>query len=100
MEPFCKLTLLAPLMLEEVLVDVLLEFDDDLEFAAGVVYAHASGTDALSLVEQVTGRKRKIRFEIVTPQTELAPLLKRLEARLKGCGVHYTVEAVHAQGQL
>lgn len=99
MDHLCVLTLLAPVLLEEELVDALLETDFALEFTAGSVYAHASNDEVLSLVEQVTGRRRKIRFEIMVTETHLSALLESLGERLKGSGVHYTVRRVETAGR-
>lgn len=94
------LTLIVPPLLEEEVVDRLLECEGGLEFTAGTVYAHASDHESLSLIEQVTGRKRRIRFEIVGDQRELEFLLKSLQERFKGSSIHYLLQPIEARGLL
>lgn len=95
-----KLTLIVPPLLEEELIDRLLEQGGDLEFTAGTIYAHASNHESLSLVEQVTGRKRRIRFEIVGETLVLQALLDLLKERFKSSGIHYLMEPVESRGLL
>jgi hypothetical protein len=95
-----KLTLVVPPLLEEEVIDRLLECDGGLEFTAGTVYAHASGHESLSLIEQVTGRKRRIRFEIVGEASELELLLQLLKARFSGSSIHYLLQPIEARGLL
>ncbi len=95
-----KLTLSVPTLLEEEVVDRLLESDADIEFTVGTVYAHASGEESLSLAEQVTGRKRRVRFEIVGDADDVQALLDALRDRFKGSGIHFLLEPIEARGFL
>ena len=94
------LTLVVPPLLEEEVIVRLLEQEGGLEFTAGTVYAHASGQEALSLIEQVTGRKRRIRFEIVGEAAQLDVLLVSLQERFKGSSIHYLLQPIEARGLL
>ena len=94
------LTLVVPPLLEEEMIDRLLETGGGLEFTVGTVFAHASGHEALSLMEQVTGRKRRIRFDIVGEVNVLEPLLESLQAQFKGSSVHYLLQPIEARGLL
>jgi Protein of unknown function (DUF3240) len=95
-----KLTLIAPILLEEEVVDALLEHDTDLTFVAGQVYAHASDGEGLSLMEQVSGRKRKVRFEIEGSESVLNGLLSDLKARFQGAGIHFWIQPIEIRGTL
>ncbi|MEY4685228.1 MAG: hypothetical protein RLZ25_1687 [Pseudomonadota bacterium] len=95
-----KLTLIVPPLLEEELIDRLLEQGDGLEFTAGTIYAHAADHESLSLIEQVTGRKRRIRFEIISEAQELQRLLDSLQERFKGSGIHYLLQSIERRGLL
>jgi len=95
-----KLTLIVPMLLEEEVIDRLLERDGGLEFTAGTVFAHASNGESLSLIEQVTGRKRRIRFEIVGEVGELQSLLDSLQERYQGSGIHFLLQPVERRGLL
>ncbi len=94
------LTLVVPPLLEEEMIDRLLERDGGLEFTVGTVFAHASGQESLSLMEQVTGRKRRIRFDIVGEGNELESLLETLQAQFKGSSVQYLLQPIEARGLL
>lgn len=95
-----KLTLIVPPLLEEEVIDRLLERDGELEFTAGTLYAHASDHESLSLVEQVTGRKRRIRFEVVGEAEVLQAFLDSLQEPFKGSGIRYLLQALEARGLL
>jgi hypothetical protein len=98
MTSFKKLTLIAPILLEEEVVDALLEMDPELAFIAGRVYAHAADGEGLSLLEQVTGRKGKIRFEIVGSDTAIEALLGGLRIHFGGAGIHFWLQSLEAGG--
>jgi hypothetical protein len=93
------LTLIAPPALEEPLVDWLLEFDSDLGFTSFPVYGHSSGHEGMTLAEQVSGRKRRVRFELHLSDAQWRPLADRLERDFRGTGIHWWVVPVTALGR-
>jgi len=93
-------TINAPPGLEESLVDCLLTFEFEDGFSSFPVSAHDHRNAGLSLVEQVSGRQRKIRFQIYIPQAELQVLLNRLCSEFSGADIQYWVLPVIEQGKL
>ncbi|MGZ8217868.1 DUF3240 family protein [Methylomagnum sp.] len=93
-------TLIASPGLEEPLVDWLLEFKPEYGFSSFPVNGHSSRQGGLSLAEQVSGRKRQVRFEMHLPEAEWRPLVERLNRDFAGAGIHYWVSPVIEQGRV
>lgn len=85
------LTLLAPPSIEEALVDWLLEVESSSGFSSVPARGHSSQHQGLSLLEQVSGRKQQIRFEIHLPEPEARTLINRLHTDFHNAGLHYWV---------
>lgn len=94
------LTLIAPPSLEEPLVDWLLQFESRYGFSSYSVNGHSSRHEGLSLAEQVSGRKRQIRFEMHLPEGEWEPLIERLKRDFPGTGLHYWVSPILELGRV
>ncbi len=92
------ITLNVPPSLEEAIVDCLLTFESEQGFSSLPVSAHDHRNEGLSLAEQVTGRQRKIRFQMYIDKNDLSALLKRLKADFSGAGIHYWVMPVIENG--
>jgi hypothetical protein len=94
-------TLNVPFSLEDAMVDCLLTFEFEQGFSSLPVYAHdAHRNENLSLVEQVTGRHRKIRFQMYVEKQNLALLLNKLRTEFEGAGLHYWVMPVLEHGAI
>ncbi len=87
------LILIVPPSLEEVLVDELLQQPTIFGFTTSNVSGHGSshgdGGLALSLVEQVTGRQKRVQFLMHAALTDLNNLIATLKVRFKNTGIHY-----------
>lgn len=92
------ITLNVPPSIEESIVDCLLTFEAEHGFSSFPVSAHDHKNEGLSLAEQVTGRQRKIRFQMSIAEGDLAALLERLKADFSGAGIHYWVLPVIDKG--
>jgi hypothetical protein len=99
MNEFFLLTLIAPPTLEEPLVDWLLQFESEFGFSTFPVNGHSSRQEGLSLAEQVSGRKKQIRFEMHLPESEWRPVVEKLQRDFAGAGIHYWVSPVIEQGR-
>lgn len=77
--------------LEELLVDCLLLLESERGFNSFPVYAHHHENKGLSLAEQVTGRQKKVRFQIYVEEQALAGLLAQLRQEFSGAGIQYWV---------
>lgn len=91
-------TLNVPPSLEEAVVDCLLTLESEHGFSSFPVSSHDHRNEGLSLAEQVTGRQRKIRFQMYVPEQGLAVLLAQLRAEFSGSGINYWVLPVIENG--
>ena len=91
-------TLNVPTDLEEVVVDNLLMLESEHGFSSFSVNAHDHKNQGLSLTEQVSGRQKKIRFQMYVPEQRLSALLEHLRKEFSGSGIHYWVLPVIENG--
>ncbi|MFK5947542.1 MAG: DUF3240 family protein [Methylococcales bacterium] len=91
-------TINVPPLLEEAMVDCLLAIESADGFSSLVVSAHGSEHEALSLAEQVAGRKKQIRFQMYVPEQQLEVLIGLLKKDFSGAGLHYWVMPVLESG--
>lgn len=94
------LTLIAPVGLEEPLVDWLLEYAPNHGFCSGPINGHSASHEALTVSEQVAGRQRQVRFELHAPEEALDLILKRLHADFAGASIHYWVIPLGGSGKV
>ncbi|PPD31171.1 MAG: hypothetical protein CTY19_14730 [Methylomonas sp.] len=80
--------------LEEAMVDCLLTFESAQGFSSFPVNAHDHRNHGLSVSEQVTGRQRKMRFQMFIESDHLPALLSTLKNDFTGSGLHYWVMPV------
>lgn len=92
------ITINVPPSLEEAIVDCLLTFEAEHGFSSTPVSAHDHKNQDLSVAEQVTGRQKKIRFQMYVAQQDLSALVSRLKADFSGSGIHYWVLPVIENG--
>jgi hypothetical protein len=97
----CKeylVTINIPPSLEELMVDSLLMFEEDHGFSSFPVSGHHHINKGLSLAEQVTGRQKRIRFQMYVPVEKLPALLEQLRLNFSGSGIQYWVLPVIENG--
>lgn len=87
-------TINVPTALEDAMVDCLLTFESAQGFSSFPVNAHDHHNRGLSLAEQVSGRQRKMRFQMFIDNQNLPALLSKLKADFAGSGLHYWVMPV------
>lgn len=87
------LILIAPPNLEETLVDMLLQQTSVSGFTTSHVSGHGSsygeGGVKLSLVEQVTGRQKRVQFMLHAALPDLQNLIADLKAKFARTDIHY-----------
>ncbi len=93
-------TLNVPTSIEEAMVDCLLSFESEHGFSSLPINAHDHKNEGLSLAEQVTGRQKKIRFQMYISQHDLTALLAQLNSNFKNAGIHYWVLPVIESGYI
>jgi hypothetical protein len=94
------ITLNVPVSLEEAVVDSLLMLESEHGFSSFPVSSHDHRNEGLSLAEQVTGRQKKVRFQMYVPEQGLAQLLEQLRAEFSGSGIRYWVLPVVENGMI
>ncbi|MGY6276787.1 DUF3240 family protein [Methylomonas sp. MgM2] len=87
-------------VLEESMVDCLLTFETAQGFSSFPVNAHDHKHRDLSVTEQVTGRQRKMRFQMYIDQQHLPDLLTKIKTEFAGTGLHYWVVPVLEHGEI
>jgi hypothetical protein len=93
-------TINVPPELEEAVVDCLLTLESEYGFSTFQVNAHDHKNEDLSLAEQVTGRQKKIRFQMYLADAGLAELMSQLQNEFTGSGIHYWVMPIIENGIL
>ena len=93
-------TLNVPLMLEELITDCLLTFESEQGFSSLEINAHDHRHRNLSLAEQVSGRQKKIRFQMYIDQQDLSLLLDKLKTEFSESGIQYWILPVIDTGYL
>jgi hypothetical protein len=91
-------TLNIPPSLEEMMVDSLLMLEAEHGFSSFPVNAHHQANKGLSPAEQVTGRQKRVRFQMYVPAHELPALLAQLRREFSGSGIQYWVLPVIESG--
>ena len=91
-------TLNVPPSLEEVVVDSLLLLETEHGFSSFPVNAHHHVNKGLSLSEQVTGRQKRIRFQLYVSVEKLPDLIVKLREDFAGSGIQYWVLPVVENG--
>lgn len=92
------LILIAPLSLEETLVDILLQKPEISGFTASYVSGHgrelAESMTLLSMVEQVSGRQKRVQFMMHAEFSQLRTLIKEFKQVYGNMGLHYILMPV------
>ncbi len=91
-------TLNIPPSLEEMMVDSLLLLETEHGFSSFEVNAHHHVHHGLSLAEQVTGRQKRVRFQLYVPAAKLPDLIAKLREDFAGSGIQYWVLPVVENG--
>lgn len=92
------MTLNVPPGIEEDIVDCLLTFESEHGFSSLPIYAHDHKNKGLSLAEQVSGRQKKIRFQMYVEKNDLSALINKLKVNFSGAGIHYWIMPVIEKG--
>ena len=97
MSKYC-LTLIGSPEIEEKLVDTVLVTLDDAVFTSAPSFTHGMTQGRLSNAEQVMGRSRSIRLEIILTERELSSLLVLLRQHFHGTGLRYWTAPLGIEG--
>ncbi len=83
------LIMVASPNLEEMLVDVLLEMPEISGFTSSEVSGHGAHGAALSLMEQVTGRQKRIQFMVYGLFEDLQKITASLKMQFEQADIRY-----------
>jgi len=86
--------------LEETMIDWLLSRPGGGGFTSMPVSGHSASHSGLSNIEQVTGRRRRVQFQIQMDSGSLEPFLARAREAFGGTDTHYWVIPVFGAGRL
>lgn len=93
-------TIISPPSLENQLVDWLLLQNGGTGFSSAIIHGHSSHHDHLSIAEQVSGRQKRLQFEVQFSSDRLKDFLGSLKRDFAGADLHYWVLPVLAGGHL
>lgn len=96
----CILTLISAPSMEEMLIDWLLTQEEISGFSSVEIYGHGSRSTHLSLLEQVTGRQKRIQLMIHTEEEVANRLVAELKVKYPNTGLHYLITPIVDAGQI
>ena len=89
------ITLHVPPSLEEAVVDCLLSFESAQGFSSFAVNAHHHSNHGSSLSELVSGRQRKISFQMYVEKNDIGAVLNQLKTDFSGGRHEKRVQAIN-----
>ncbi len=96
----CLFTLVTSPSMEEALIDWILEQPEISGFSTLEIYGHGSRDSVLSLLEQVSGRQKRVQF-IIHTDTEIAnKLTLQLKQEFGGSNLYYHITPVIEAGHI
>jgi Protein of unknown function (DUF3240) len=86
--------------LEDELIDWLLEREGATGFSSYAVNGHSSSHEHLSVAEQVSGRQRRLQFQVAIKRADLEGFVASLNTSFGRTGMHYWVVPLLVCAQL
>ena len=99
MTEFC-LTLICPPAVEEKMLDLLLLSPNVTFFTSTATAAHGMAHEDLDQTEQVLGRARATKIQVIFAAADKAALLDAIRQQFSGAGLRYWVTAVAETGEI
>ncbi len=100
MHDFCLLNLVVTPEVEDAVSDWLLENPAVAGFSTHPIAGHGSSEHAMSLAEQVAGRRRQLLFQLYLSCADSRVLLDALRDKFRGSGMHYWLTPVLEAGHV
>lgn len=94
------LTLLCPPAIEEKLLDLLLLSTTPMVFTSTPTAAHGLAHEYLDQTEQVLGRARATKVQVIFTAADKAALLEALHREFAGAGMRYWLTTVVETGEI
>ena len=95
-----RVVLNVPPNLEEAVIDWLLSREGKNGFSTYRISGHSSEHEGLSAAEQVSGRRKRLRFEVDMPQRSVAAFLQGAKDVVGASDIHCVVYPILASGLL
>lgn len=96
----CLFNLVVTPEVEDAVTDWLLERDQVAGFSSHPIAGHGSSVHAMSLSEQVAGKRRQVLFQFYLPLSEARELLAQIKQDFRGSGMHFWVLPVLDSGHV
>jgi len=96
----CLLNLVVSPQAESAVTDWLLARDDIPGFSTLAIAGHGSSEHAMTLAEQVAGKRRQVMFKLLLPCADANRVLEAIQRQFAGSGMHYWLQPVIASGHL
>jgi len=96
----CLLNLVVTPEVEDAVTDWLLERDQVAGFSSHPIAGHGSSEHAMTLAEQVAGRRRQILFQLHLPVADARVLLDAIRQEFRGSGMHFWLIPVLDSGHV
>ncbi len=96
----CLMTIIIPASLEEIFVDWFMEQENLDGFSSSILYGHGTSEQNMSMSERVTGRSKKIMFQIHLSHSVAEIILAKLKNDFKGSQIHYMLAPLLDAGRL
>jgi hypothetical protein len=90
----------VPPMIEDQIIDWLLERDEAAGFPSLAVSGHSSDPVHLSVAEKVSGKQRRLQFQVQIRSRDLDPFMAGLRHEFAGTDLHFWVLPLMAAGSL
>jgi len=100
MNELCLLNLVVTPQVADAVTDWLLEHEAISGFTSLAIAGHGSSAHAMSLAEQVAGKRHQVLFQLHLPLAEARDLLPALKTDFGGSGLHYWLLPVLESGHL
>jgi hypothetical protein len=94
------LTLICPPAVEEKLLDLLLLSPNVTFFTSTATAAHGMAHEDLDQTEQVLGRARATKIQVIFAAADKAALLDAIRQQFSGAGLRYWMTAVAETGEI
>jgi hypothetical protein len=94
------LTLIIAPEIEDPLVDWLLDRDDVPGFSSHPINGHGASEHAMSLGEQVAGRRRQVMFQLHLDTAVARILVAELREAFAGSGLHFWITPLVEAGHI
>lgn len=100
MSDICLLSLIVDPEAESAVTDWLFEQEDVSGFSSHAIFGHGSSEHAMTIAEQVAGKRRQVLFQMHLASPAAHGLLVAIKQKFAGSGMHYWLQPLTDSGHL